>query len=291
MRKRYQSIRIGKEGLGRIDRINEIITEYQKQGYTLTLRQVYYQLVARAPEGNQNAEKQSGQNDHFESDETPAGVATKPSAKKDKKSKKKKQDKTREKVAESQNVSESTVRRSYELNVAINAIAEQTGQLVHDIVKLVEKIKDKDVLKISKLPEAELKAVVVKLLSGKVCILIYLGDHDPSGLDMTRDIRERLSLFGASVDVRRIALNRDQIEQYDPPVNPAKITDTRAKAYIKEHGVHSWELDALKPEVIDGLITNAIKMNLDPKRFSLAQKREESERQTLWELVLSVGKQ
>jgi len=130
---------------------------------------------------------------------------------------------------------------------------------------------------------------IEKTEQGKDCVLIYLGDHDPSGLDMTRDIRDRLFLFGAVVDVRRIALNRDQIDLYKPPVNPAKITDTRAKEYIVKHGEHSWELDALKPEVIDALITGAIKNNLDQKRFEQTKKRQESERQALQEAILSIG--
>jgi hypothetical protein len=123
--------------------------------------------------------------------------------------------------------------------------------------------------------------------SGKDCILIYLGDHDPSGLDMTRDISERLAGFRATVDVRRIALNREQIDCYNPPVNPAKLTDTRAKAYIAKHGEHSWELDALKPDVIDALITDAIKMNLDQRKFDQAIERQESEQQALQAAIRS----
>ena len=67
----------------------------------------------------------------------------------------------------------------------------------------------------------------------------------------------------------------------------AKITDTRAKKYIAEHGQYSWELDALKPEVIDSLIADAIEINLDRKRFSLAQKRQESEQQALQAVILA----
>jgi hypothetical protein len=99
--------------------------------------------------------------------------------------------------------------------------------------------------------------------NGQDCFIIHLGDHDPSGLDMTRDIRDRLQLFGASVAVERIALNMNQIQQYNPPPNPAKMTDTRSKKYIKQYGATSWELDAIEPSELDRLITAAIKNRLD----------------------------
>ena len=86
---------------------------------------------------------------------------------------------------------------------------------------------------------------------GKQPVLIHLGDHDPSGMDMTRDNAKRLSMFvGDTVDVRRIGLNMDQIRKYDPPPNPTKVTDSRAGDYIAEFGHTSWELDALAPSVI-----------------------------------------
>lgn len=89
--------------------------------------------------------------------------------------------------------------------------------------------------------------------------IIHLGDHDPSGLDMTRDITERMEMFLGPEDferltVHRIALNMDQIKKYRPPPNPAKVTDSRAKKYIAEFGTKSWELDALPPKELDRII-------------------------------------
>jgi hypothetical protein len=99
----------------------------------------------------------------------------------------------------------------------------------------------------------------------QACHVIHLGDHDPSGIDMTRDIEDRLRLFlvgdGRPDDgftLERIALNEDQILQYDPPPNPAKITDSRAAKYTERHGTESWELDALAPDVIVDLIRGKI---------------------------------
>lgn len=104
--------------------------------------------------------------------------------------------------------------------------------------------------------------------------VIHLGDHDPSGLDMTRDIRERLALFGARCTVNRIALNMDQVEQYDPPPNPAKITDSRSPAYVEEFGEFSWELDALDPATLDALIDGEIQRHLDLDLWNAALRQE-----------------
>lgn len=101
---------------------------------------------------------------------------------------------------------------------------------------------------------------------GQQPIVFHLGDHDPSGLDMTRDLAERLSLFaGTQVQVVRLALNKAQVEQYSPPPNPAKLSDVRAAAYVAEHGYSSWELDALKPNVLANLIRSNILKLRDEK--------------------------
>lgn len=98
-------------------------------------------------------------------------------------------------------------------------------------------------------------------------VVYHLGDHDPSGIDMTRDNEERLRMmirhdFGWAAEDRlrfeRIALNRDQVEQYDPPPNPAKLSDSRSGNYVIEHGDSSWELDALPPNVLVDLLNEKI---------------------------------
>ena len=63
--------------------------------------------------------------------------------------------------------------------------------------------------------------------AGRDTVVVHLGDHDPSGLDMTRDIQERLEMFGSTAIIDRIALTWEQIEEYGPPPNPAKTTDAR----------------------------------------------------------------
>jgi len=99
---------------------------------------------------------------------------------------------------------------------------------------------------------------------GHIPVVIHLGDHDPSGIDMTRDIEDRLSQMALGyVEVRRIALNMDQVEQYGPPPNPAKLTDSRGSDYVDRFGSESWELDALDPSTLTQLIQDELETVID----------------------------
>ncbi|MEU1298818.1 hypothetical protein [Streptomyces shenzhenensis] len=100
--------------------------------------------------------------------------------------------------------------------------------------------------------------IPLQAAAGTPTCIIRLGDHDPSGVDMTWDIEDRMALFGADVTVQRIALNMDQVQEHNPPPNPARLTDSRASGYIREHGRSGWELDALDPTMLDQLIEDEI---------------------------------
>lgn len=112
-------------------------------------------------------------------------------------------------------------------------------------------------------------------------VVLHLGDHDPSGLDMTEDIRRRFDVFGANAEVKRLALNMDQVEEYGPPPNPAKITDSRAMAYIAEHGAESWELDALDPSTINQLIEDEVLHLRNEEKWQAALKRQQAAREAI----------
>lgn len=118
--------------------------------------------------------------------------------------------------------------------------------------------------------------------SGQKPVVIHLGDHDPSGIDMTRDIEDRLRMFvGEPVKVVRAALNMDQIEQYEPPPNPAKTTDSRYQTYMNEYGTDSWELDALTPQVINALVREHVNAHMIKARWKRRKKLQETRRATL----------
>lgn len=130
--------------------------------------------------------------------------------------------------------------------------------------------------------------------AGKRVVIFHLGDHDPSGLNMTDVNRDSLRQFGRTngVEVRRLALNMDQVEEHEPPPNPAKDTDARFAGYaemMEAHGyedpddVPSWELDALEPAVIDQLIRDAIEEVVDQEAFQAARDEEAANQEKLME--------
>lgn len=116
--------------------------------------------------------------------------------------------------------------------------------------------------------------------------ILHFGDHDPSGIDMTRDIADRLALFceahgHPAPTIERLALNMNQVRQYKLPPNPAKLTDCRAKGYIAEYGHDSWELDAINPRVISKLVTDNIQQFLDMEKFEARQAAQDEARAEL----------
>jgi hypothetical protein len=118
-------------------------------------------------------------------------------------------------------------------------------------------------------------------------LVLYLGDHDPSGIDMTRDVEDRLRTFvqyrpgHGHLEVRRIALTMDQVEQYAPPPNPAKLTDSRSGSYVELYGDESWELDALDPPVLTALITEHVEAERDQDLWDAATDLELEHRELL----------
>ena len=123
-------------------------------------------------------------------------------------------------------------------------------------------------------------------------IILHLGDHDPSGIDMTRDIQARFNLFApdVGVEVKRIALNMNQIRKYDPPPNPAKLTDSRATYYIDKYGDNCWELDALSPAVLDKLIRKEVLKLRDAELWDAQSIIEEGHRKELYKAVKTLEK-
>lgn len=119
---------------------------------------------------------------------------------------------------------------------------------------------------------------------GKDTIIFYLGDHDPSGEDMVRDVQDRLRLFlqgEIDLDVEKLALTTAQVRQYRPPPNPAKMSDSRARAYVAKHGRSSWEVDALNPSQLQKLIRDAFEEVIDQELMDEIMAREETDKAKL----------
>jgi len=120
-------------------------------------------------------------------------------------------------------------------------------------------------------------------------VVLYMGDFDPSGQDMPRDIRDRLTEdFGVQLDLYVIALTRDQIEAYDLPPAPAKRSDSRAAAFMAKHGDMAVELDALPPNVLQDLVRDNVEQFFDKSAFEQEAEIEREERTKLEHLIGAV---
>lgn len=251
-----------RESLELIDKINSVISEYDLQGYSLTLRQAYYQLVARGViPNNERSYKNVGS---LINDARLAGLIDWHSI----------EDRTRNLQSLSHWSSPKSIIESasyqyrkdiwedqdyyIEVWVEKEALANIVGRVANDLD--VPYFCCRGYVSQSEMWSAS-QRLKAKQECGKYCVILHLGDHDPSGIDMSRDIEERLNLFGVIPEMfifRRIALNMNQIEEFAPPPNPAKLTDSRYGSYIQKFGYESWELDALEPKVIHDLITDNV---------------------------------
>lgn len=126
--------------------------------------------------------------------------------------------------------------------------------------------------------QSEMWAAAQRILAhearGQQTAILQFSDHDPSGLDMTRDIKDRLALFGTSAKVARLALNIAQVKKLNLPPNPAKETDIRFANYAAEFGPESWELDALEPDMLADLVRRAVHKLRDQKTWEEALEEE-----------------
>lgn len=283
MKEQFREFNFRADTLEMIERANAIIKELRDAGYTLTLRQLYYQLVSRDIIANRQTEyKRLGS---ILNDARLAGLTDWSAI----------EDRTRnlESVAHWESPSEimSAVAKQYR-NDKWESQSHRVEVWVEKdaLVGVLEKAcRELDVAWFScrgYTSQSELYVAGKRLAeyeaNGQTPVIIHLGDHDPSGIDMTRDITDRVSELGRiEIEVRRIALNMDQIEQYNPPPNPAKITDSRYEGYRRVHGEESWELDALSPQVIDALITETVLEFRDETLWEEAAEKEEKERNLL----------
>ncbi len=258
MKKCFVNKKFREESLNLLYKINDIIEEYQEQGYELTLRQVYYQLVARGIiPNNEKSYKNVG---NLINDGRLAGYIDWDAI----------VDRTRHIRVPSHWDSPEQILRAAIKQYRIDTRNTQPYYIEvwvekDALIGIVEDIcNELDVPCFScrgYVSQTEMYEASRRFKDHQIeqeCMIIHLGDHDPSGKDMTRDIMERLDLFGAIVQVERIALNYDQIKRYNPPANPTKLTDSRAKEYIEKYGHTCWELDALEPKIIENLITSKV---------------------------------
>ena len=290
--------RFGAEATRMIEIINAILADYARQGYDLSLRQLYYQLVSKNHIENKISEyKKLGD---LVSDARYAGKVD---------------------WSMIQDRGRSTTSNPH-WEDPVHFMTSVAPQYRFDLWKnqssYVEVMVEKQALEGVLEPVCQRldipfsankgyssssafygasKRYLRKAKEGKSLYIIYLGDHDPSGIDMSRDVEDRLNLFlGTSyfnqegheanrIEVKRVALNIDQVRELNPPENPAKTTDSRAADYIARFGTSSWELDAVEPRQLDKLVTDAVNSICDLPKMKAMIKQQEEERKKLVEFA------
>jgi hypothetical protein len=275
---KFKDIQFRPATLNVIDQANTIIAEYQRRGFKLTLRQLYYQFVSRDLLPNKQSEyKRLGS---ILDDGRQAGLID-------------------------WSMIEDRLRNLEKLSVwsspssILGAVAEQYREdwwrtqdfyaeawiekdaLTGVIERVCEEYRVPYFACRGYVSQSEMYDAAQRFKGKrKPCVILHLGDHDPSGIHMTEDIAQRLQTLSryANIEVIRLALTMDQVDEYSPPPNPAKDTDSRFEGYSSIYGDESWELDALSPEVIEGLIRDALDDRIDPEKWTEAQEKEEQNR-------------
>jgi hypothetical protein len=117
----------------------------------------------------------------------------------------------------------------------------------------------------------------------KHTILLYLGDYDPSGLDIQRDLGSRLERYGAEdFEIERVALTLEQIQRYQLPPIPAKTSDPRLARFMADTGGSDVvELDALPPNILQDVVRNAIQHYIDMEKWNTRVKHFRKEKEKL----------
>lgn len=128
--------------------------------------------------------------------------------------------------------------------------------------------------------------------AGKPAVIFHLGDFDPSGESIYRSVAEDVTAFVmadrphalVNVEFRRVALTAEQVAHYRLPTAPAKVTDSRSKAWAGE----TCQLEALSPSQIAGILDDAILGLIDTDKLVDDERAEEGERADLTRLLIGV---
>jgi hypothetical protein len=277
-----------------VEQANTIIAEYQAQGFALTLRQLYYQFVARGLiENTQGQYKRLGR---IVRDARDGGLIDWDAI----------EDRTREVNTHSSWDSPADIIAS-----AASSYREDLwdGQRYRPevwvekeaLIGVIEGVCSE--LRVPYFAHRGNNSQTLQYQAGKrfadfldqglIPVVLHLADHDPNGIDMTRDNAERLALYaGQEIEVKRIALTMEQVQRFNPPPNFVKDTDTRTSGYRERFGTDEcWELDALSPTVLADLVRPELEAMMNPDLWRKALARERRGRQTLnraatnWTLV------
>jgi hypothetical protein len=271
----YQRFNFADSTLTLIDTMNKIIVDYMEKGFVLTVRQLYYQLVAR--DVIENTQKSYKRVTSIANDARLAGLMDWDAI----------EDRTRSFVRrqrwENGKQILDAAARSYHIDMwrrqprRVFVIIEKEA-LVGVLTPTCNKL-DVPILAARGYPSCTVlrdfaNEDMIPSIDDQDVTVLHLGDHDPSGIDMTRDLTERISLFCRQpIELVRLALTMEQVEERKPPPNPAKTTDSRFQQYMELYGNESWELDALPPEYLVDLVENEILERIDTDQWDADERR------------------
>jgi 5S rRNA maturation endonuclease (ribonuclease M5) len=131
---------------------------------------------------------------------------------------------------------------------------------------------------------------------GESPVILYLGDHDPSGLCIDQSLMKHLGYFDIvpkndlgiqqvtvadHVEFVRVAILPRHIEEFTLPTRPVKKGDTRAKGW--EGGCV--EIDTLSGKQIRELLEEEIAYYVDEDEWDRLQAIEKAEKETLAKIM------
>jgi hypothetical protein len=272
---KYKRFNFQDKVLDLIGTMNDIIVKYQEQGFVLTVRQLYYQLVAR--DIIENSQKSYKRITSIANDARLAGLMDWDAI----------EDRTRAFVRRQRWENGAHILKaaadSYHIDMwrlqprRVFVIIEKEA-LVGVLSPTCQNL-DVPILAARGYPSCTVLrdfAIedIVPYGDDQDLTILHLGDHDPSGIDMTRDLTERISMFARNpVELVRVALNMEQIDERKPPPNPAKATDSRFADYVEQFGDESWELDALPPEYLVELVRGEIEQRIDDAQWEADERK------------------
>lgn len=284
----FREVNFRAESLALIRRCNAIIAAYQKQGLRLTLRQLYYQLVSANVIPNKERAYQNLS--RLVSDGRLAGEIDWDAI----------EDRVRQprSMPDWNNLTElvdsalaqfrlprwENQENYVELWVEKDALAGVLWPIARDyhITLMVNRgYSSQSAMYESAERFLNARDTEANGLNSRELHMLYIGDLDPSGEDMVRDVEDRLAMFGAAVNVQKVALTIDQVRAYKPPPNPAKMTDVRAPAYVAKYGNNSWEVDALPPNVLNKIVRDALDELVDSDLMDEVKEKEVEDKKRL----------
>ena len=108
-------------------------------------------------------------------------------------------------------------------------------------------------------------------------VILILSDHDPDGEEIAQSFaRSMRDDFGVeNIHPVKVALNRDQVDSLHlTPIMRAKTGSSNYKKFMSRHGDDVYELEAVAPKVLQGILRDAIAAVVDVDALNREKEQE-----------------